>query len=790
MPEAVRGFILQPTYRIEAGRPVVHLFGRLEDGQSFLIRDDRQEPRFWIEARDAERAAPATAVSERPVRTADDPERRTPAGAPVQRVILTRPQDTPPLRRRLQDDGVVCYEADVRFAMRYLIDRGIRGTLGIQGRSRRGKRVDRVFENPEIAPADWHPTMSVLSIDIETDPRAGRRSRAELAWAQHVLSIALHGCGTSEVLLFTPGDLETPSGAEGVDTEAELLERFRRRLTELDPDVLTGWNVVDFDFPVLIRRAQALDVPLDIGRGPGQAQHRRGRSRQQASQISIPGRVVLDGIALLRGAFVKMDEYSLEAVAQEVLGEGKTVTGRHRAAEILHMFREERERFVEYNLTDARLVGDILEKLDLVELTIERSRLTGMPPDRVASSIAAFDFLYLSELGRRGVVAPSVDSSREVEDMAGGHVLEPVSGLYRNVLVLDFKSLYPSLIRTFQIDPLGFVAAPQPGDDLIRAPNGAHFRREPGILPGLLDELFPRRARAQRDGNRIAAYAIKILMNSFFGVLGTPVCRFYNPAVANAITSFGRELLLWTKSRIELDGLTVLYGDTDSLFVETGEGDEGRALELGRELCEALNRDLGEHIARIWRVESRMEIELERLYERLFLPHVRHGTRGARKRYAGLVRENGERSVVFTGMEVVRCDWTDLARRMQRELYALLFRDEPVEPLIHDRVAALRDGRHDDELVYRKGLRKDPDEYTSTTPPHVVAARKMSTKPGRRVAYVMTIAGPEPAAERANDFDYEHYVDKQIRPIAEPVLDLFDLEFAKVIGDDSQMELF
>jgi DNA polymerase-2 len=773
MSQRARGFILQPTYRIESGRPIVHLYGRLEEGGSFLIRDDRLTPHFWIRQSDGARAAELGA------RVGGEPDRTTLAGAPATRVEVAKPSDTPPLRNRLNAQGIPCFEADVRFAMRYLIEQRIRGTLAISGRSHQGRGVDRVFENPDVEPADYVPELSVLSIDIETDPRA-----------QHVLSIALHGCGASEVLLFSPADLETPDGAIEARTEADLLRRFEARVRELDPDIITGWNLVDFDFPVLIRRAEALEVGLEIGRGAGGARRQRGRYRQQSSQVSIPGRVVLDGLVLLRGAFIKMDDYSLEAVAQEVLGRGKTITGRHRADEILLMFREERERFVEYNLNDAALVTEILDELDLVRLTIERSRLTGMPPDRVSASIAAFDFLYLSELGPRRIVAPSVDSSRPAEATAGGHVLEPLWGLYRNVVVLDFKSLYPSLIRTFQIDPLGYVATPAPGEDLIRAPNGAHFRRRPGILPGLLDDLFPRRERARAEGNEIAAFAIKILMNSFFGVLGTPACRFYNPAIANAITGFGRELLLWTKRRIEREGLRVLYGDTDSLFVETGEADHAAARQRGVELCGLLDRDLGRHIADTWGAESRLEIEFERLYDRLFLPHVRHGTRGARKRYVGLVTDGGEASVVFTGMEVVRRDWTELARRMQRELYERLFRDQPVDELVRRRVAELREGAHDDQLVYRKALRKDPDEYTSTTPPHVAAARKMRGEPGRRIAYVMTIAGPEPARERAHDFDYEHYVDKQVRPIAEPVLDLFELDFAKVIGDDAQLELF
>jgi DNA polymerase-2 len=773
MDREAHGFILQPTYRIEAGKPVVHLFGTLDGGQSFLVRQSGYVPHFWIRESDADRArgfgaGPLTATG----KVTMDRE-------PVVEVDVPTPPDTPELRNRLQNVGIPCFEADVRFAMRYLIDQGIRGSMRISGRSHKGKRVDRVFENPRLTPASFQPELSVLSFDIETDPKA-----------QHLLSIALHGCGVSEVLLFSPADLPTPNGAIGASTEAELLKLFCQRVLELDPDVMTGWNIVEFDFPVLLRRAEALDVPFEIGRVPGATRQQRNRYGRQNAQISVPGRCVLDGISLLRGSFVKMERLSLEFVAQEVLGRGKLVTGRNRAEEIVRMFREDRERLVEYNLSDARLVTEILDELDLMELTVQRSLLTGMPPDRVASSIAAFEFRYLTELARRDIVAPSVIPNQEVEGMGGGHVLEPISGLFDNVLVLDFRSLYPSLIRTFHIDPLGYVAEPSPEEDLIRAPNGAHFRRQPGILTQLLDELFPMREQAQRDGNGIASFAIKILMNSFFGVLGTPACRFYNPEIANAITSFGRELLLWCKRRIELDGLRVLYGDTDSLFIDTGASDADEAQAVGVRLLETLNRDLAEHIHSIWQVESRLELEFDKLYLRLFLPHVRHGTRGARKRYAGLVRRDGEERVVFTGLEVVRTDWTDLARETQQGLYERLFRDQPVEEFLRGRVAALRDGRLDAQLVYRKVLRKRLDEYTSTTPPHVAAARKMSERPGRRISYVMTIGGPEPAEERQNPFDYEHYVAKQVRPIAEPVLEHLGLDFDKVVGDDAQLELF
>jgi len=770
-----RGFILQPTYRIENGRPIIHLHGVLEEGAPFLVRDDRPIPGFHIRAADAvaARRLGAKIVDEAPPRTSM-------RGEPVVRVEVPAPPDAPRLRDRLIDAGITCFEADVRFAYRFLIDRGIRGCLTIDGPARR-QGGTFVFDNPDLAPADWSPTLSVLSIDIETDPDASR-----------VLSIALVGCGASEVLLLLPQGASPPHDATPFASEGELLSAFEARVLSLDPDVLTGWNVIDFDLSVLQRLAAKAGIALRIGRGADPLRIQPSRGPRQGAQAVMPGRVVLDGIDLLRGAFIRMESYGLNAVGHAVLGEGKTIAGTDRAEEILKTWQDDLPRFVEYNRNDARLALRILERLRLVDLAVRRSRLTGMPPDRVAASIASFDFLYLSELSRRRIVAPSVSGAadEDAEPGEGGHVLDPVPGLHRNVLVFDFRSLYPSIIRTFQIDPLGLLPDDSSEEDPIVAPNGARFRRAPGILPRLLDDLFPMREAARRAGDAAARQAIKILMNSFYGVLGTSACRFSDPALANAITSFGREILLWSKEQVTQRGFQVLYGDTDSLFVASALADPVEAVALGESLVASLNDELVRHIRDTWRAESRLALECDRLYLRLLLPAVRHGTAGARKRYAGLVQSEGGPQIVFTGMEAVRRDWTDLARRVQREIYERLFGDRPVEDYLRQVVAEVREGRHDDLLVYRKSLRKPLEAYTVSTPPHVAAARRMSKRPGWVIRYVMTTMGAEPASERVAPIDHEHYVQKQIRPVAEPVLTLLGLDFDTTIGDATQGSLF
>ena len=855
------------------------------------------------------------------MRNLDATDRRTLHGAPVHCVRLHHPGDTPAIRGRLHHAGIATYEADVRFAYRYLIDRGIKSALRIHGtarplesetpdappmaRPRFDERTLRrslpsggaapvmrrdtaqlpepdpqpvgpfmgssyeqliagappelegthesqplagpteappvagsqgglqqavrqsgaraatpnsgelgmvldtvVFDEPEVQPARWTPALTTLSLDIETDPKA-----------QRLLSVALWGCGAREVLLLCPdaaARAACPAAAIPCDSEAELLTMLCRRVRALDPDVVTGWNIIDFDVPVLIRRAAELRVPLELGRAPGEVRQRgesrkRGgagngtRPRRFSDSIFIPGRVVLDGIRLLRAVSYRLDSYSLENAAREILGEGKTLGGVDHVAQIMYTFRREPERFVEYNLTDARLVVDILDKLGLVPFTAERSALTGMPPDRVGSSIAAFDFLYLSRLHTHGVVAATVGAERragtgegtghgngtEPVPMHGGHILKPRPGLHEDVLVFDFKSLYPSIIRTFQIDPLGLIRVQSAvhggaGGEVIEAPNGARFRRRRGILTELLDELFSSREKAKAAGNTIASNAIKVLMNSFYGVLGTSACRFSHPLLANAITSFGKHFLLWAKRWIEQRGLTVLYGDTDSLFV-AGSGGAG-----GAALAQRLNADLAQYVAATWRVKSYLEMEFETCYERLLLPSVRGGGRGATKRYVGLT--GGK--LQFTGMEVVRRDWTALAHEVQRELYRRLFDDEPVEEYLRAVIGEVTAGRRDAQLVYHKSLRKDADDYRARAP-HVVAARKLAaSRPGEPLSlrgvidYVITVEGPEPAAERAHRIDYEHYIERQIRPVAEPVLAISRRDFGEVRRNERQLELF
>ena len=783
-----RGLILQASYRVisaSPGRriPVVHIYGRLESGDTFLVRDDRQRPHFYVRDADAGRARALRAPEPQPT------DRRSIAGDPVSRLELETPQDIPGLRDRLHAAGIETFEADV-MVCRALFDRSRR-----QGRMRNrwelgtGRRHrPGVFERG-YRPCSVDVRPRVLSFDIETDLEGDR-----------LLAISLYAPGIDEVLIVDEGDRPMPDFARRCSSERAALDLFCARVKELDPDVLTGWNVIDFDLAVLQRIAMRLNHPLLLGREPrhsplGAQGGGLFRQRPGLDSWSFGARWHRPPCEGLSCAWMSIHSMPwrarCSASGKAVVGDTSATASGKSSTTIVTI--SPRSRALRAHRCASRL-PNIGTASNLIRLACARvADPPGMTPDRVAASIASFDFLYLTELERRAVVAPSgrSDEARTHPAQQGGHVLEPAAGLHRNVWVFDFKSLYPSIIRTFNIDPLSYVEQPLPHADLIRTVSGA-FAREPAILPRILDELFPRREAAKKAGDGVASHAIKILMNSFYGVLGAPACRFYNPALVNSITGMGRELLLWSKAWFESAGFTVLYGDTDSLFVDSGAADPDVARERGRELAAALNAELDRHIFGRWRVASRLELEFEKLYLKLFLPRARQSTRGASKRYAGLLGGAAAESVEFVGMEVVRRDWTALAKQVQRELYHRLFTDQSVDAYLADVVHKVRNGDLDSALVYRKNLRKGADEYTATTPPHVAAARKSIQAQGRLISYVMTTAGAEPLDNVRHPLDrnLDDYVVKQVKPVAEPVLETLGLDFERVIGDRRQLDLY
>jgi len=692
---------------------------------------------------------------------------------PVIGVYASRYKQLTALERTLRDHGIKLYEADIRPPERYLMERFITATVQTEG----GHVSGSVIHNCKLKPApDYRPTLKMVSLDIETSAYGD------------LYSIALEGCGQRQVYMLGATPAEPPQvdfDLEYCAAPRQLIERLNAWLARHDPDVIIGWNVVQFDLRVLQKNADKFKVPLALGREGKAIEWREHPGKQDYWFAPVPGRVVLDGIDALKAASWLFPSYSLENVAQSMLGEGKEIGDDYdKMAEIERRFQEDKPALATYNLKDCELVTRIFHKANLLAFMIERATVTGLQADHLGGSIAAFSHHYLPRMHREGYVAPNVgDISGSASP--GGFVFDSKPGLYDSVVVLDYKSLYPSIIRTFLVDPVGLIEgeAAEDKSTLVEGVNGTVFSREKHCLPAITTELWKQRDAAKRAKNEPLSTALKLLMNSFCGVLGASECRFFNPRLVSSVTLRGHQMLKQTRQLVEARGYDVIYGDTDSIFIWLKkEHPNDEALAIGAELAEYINNWWRTMLKEKHGLDCHLEIEFDTHYQKFFMPTIRGTDMGSKKRYAGLIiNGKGEEEVIYRGLEVARSDWTPLAQQFQQGLFLRIFKDQPYQEYVREYARKTMSGAYDDLLVYRKRLRQPLEEYKVNVPPQVRAARiadeynQSQQRPlryqnGGWISYVMTTGGPEPLEVVRSHIDYEHYLTKQLQPIADSIL--------------------
>jgi len=764
----MKGYIVYATYRTINNKPVVHLYGRLENKESFLAKVPFT-PYFFIKEKDLEKAQGLAATDHEKSKLTDF------KGIKLAKIIAIKPSDVPTLRKKYEEEDITTYESDIRFVQRFYMDHDILGAIELDGKFTKGNKINRIYENPGFKAVDAYDVkLSVLAIDIETDK-----------WGKQVFSYSMVGNGTSEVHIINEREVE---GATVYHDEESLLRSFADRVADLDPDIITGWNVIDFDIQVLHKRFKHYNIPFTLGREKDESRVKIQHDFFRDSSVTCVGRIVFDGISLLKQAYLSYRDFKLDTVAEAVLGERKIQLEADFWDRFTEIIKTDPERVVAYNLKDSELVIKILNKLKLIELMIKKSLITGMQLDRVKGSVASLDSLYLRRAKKAGYICYNSRFGDRTERIKGAYVMDPQPGIYDWVGVLDFKSLYPSIMRTYNIDPIAFAKGGP-----IKAPNGATFADGMGVLPEIIEMLWQERDKAKKEKDDTKSHAIKIIMNSFYGVIANPSCRFYSLDMGNAITSFAREAIKETASLIEKQGFHVLYGDTDSVFVDMKTDSNESSKKLGRKISDKINLYFDKKVKDAYNRRSFLELEFEKVFKMLILPKMRGGQTGAKKRYAGLLTTNGKEEIKVTGMEIVRRDWTDLAKEVQWELLNRVFHKKEVADYVKNICERTKNGEFDDKLVYRKSLRKDLDAYVKTTPPHVKAARMLPKLSGSTIEYYITINGPMPlelVKQKKTKLDYEHYLEKQIKPIADSILSLFDQSFDELVNSKGQKKLF
>ncbi|MDM0027369.1 DNA polymerase II [Variovorax saccharolyticus] len=771
LPTEFKGFILTRRWRDVAAGTEIEYWLATDAGPRKVVLSSRTSVAF-VDAKhrksvEAQLAAmPGMELRELPLKTFQQ--------APVVGVYAKHFRQLGQLARALRDQGVALLEADVRPHDRFLMERFITAGVLVEG-----GRTDRFsIVDCKLKPApDFRPVLQVVSLDIETSQD------------EELYSIALDGTGERVVFMLgePPPEPGEPLGFSLIHcpTRKAMLEQLNDWFERNDPDVIIGWNVIQFDLRVLQKAADSCGAQLLLGRERRPIDWRTHPGKQGYLFAATPGRVVIDGIDALKAASRSFPSFSLEAVSQELLGEGKAIGDEYdKMAEIERRYQEDKPALALYNIRDCELVLRIFDKAKLLQFMIERAHTSGLQLDHLGGSIAAFSHHYLPRMHRLGYVAPNVG---EIPSKAfpGGYVMDSKPGFYDSVVVLDYKSLYPSIIRTFLVDPVGFVEGSNASDSamVVKGPGGTAFSRQKHCLPEIVTTLWRARDEAKRVRNESLSQALKLLMNSFAGVLGAADCRFFNPEVVSAITLRGHEMMKLTRTFVESRGYEAIYGDTDSIFIwlkRTLSNEEAHAIAA------SLVNDINDWWTRVLREDhglaNFLEIEFDTHYKKFFMPTIRGSDVGSKKRYAGLsVDAAGKEEMIYRGLEMARSDWTPLARQFQEGLLSRIFQGEPYKEFVTDYAQSTLAGRKDDLLIYRKRLRHRLDAYQVNVPPQVRAARIADEYNGRVnrprqyqrggwIRYVMTLNGPEPLETRHSRIDYEHYLTKQIQPIADAIL--------------------
>ncbi|NRB43138.1 MAG: DNA polymerase II, partial [Pseudomonadales bacterium] len=653
----------------------------------------------------------------------------------------------------LKEIDIETYEGDIRLHERFLMERFIHAGFEFTGELIKPETSSyREYQQVKIRTCDYQPQnhkISTASIDIE----------CSLYGELYSIGIDYISTDKKQQIVLMIGDAKQHPESEPyihwLADEKALISQFCLKLCQLDPDIIIGWNVINFDWKLLLKRAQLHGVAMNVGRDKSPARWRNHAKEVNQGFIHIAGRVVIDGIDALKQATYSFPSFSLDHVANALLHKGKAIDHvDNRVDEINHDFHHNKPKLANYNLQDCILVSEIFVKTQILDFLIFRSQLTGLAIDRMGGSVAAFTNLYLPQLHRAAYIAPNLPKDGGLAS-PGGYVMSSKPGLYKNVLVLDFKSLYPAIICTFKVDPMGLIEGLKNPDTAIEGFKDALFSREQHFLPDIIEDLWSQRDKAKRDKDTARSTAIKLIMNSFYGVLGSGGCRFYDTRLASSITLRGHHIMQQTARWIEQQGFEVIYGDTDSTFVLLDENLSAiEAQRIGKQLAEKINQQWSKKLQQDYQLASYLEIEFETHYSRFFMPTIRGAETGSKKRYAGLIKHSDKEEIIFKGLESVRSDWTTLAQDFQKTLFQHVFHDQNPSQYILQTVKSLTAGELDGQLIYRKRLRQKLSLYQKNIPPHVKAALKadainqQSGKPLQyqdkgTISYVMTTAGAE-----------------------------------------------
>jgi DNA polymerase, archaea type len=771
-------FVIEGSYQTVDDGVVVELFGRTREGLATVARYYGFRPYFVIAEPTAEDRARLGADPEI-LEVRDISVWVAGKDRPAIHVTLHRPWLVPQYRdqyRRKGDEASVL-ACDIPFVHRFLYDKHLGLTVSFEAEEeppevRARYTVPNVLRivptEKDIRPAEaFRPSLRVLSFDIENAIRE-----------RTIFTI----CGVVE-----GGGGERRTFRLGDANERNILEEFVRIVEREDPDVITGYNIGGYDIPLLLERTTAVGLPdLLLGR-------ERSAPREMGERLwKVTGRIVADAWWAARRELRPKQE-TLQYVARTLLGDSKLdVDRRNIAAEWLR----DRDRVMEYCEHDADLALRILLRLRSLEKAADLATVARLPLEEGLNGRTSLfiDAMLIPRADEEGVGVPPSHRTGRDNPIEGGYVHAIRPGIYRWVVVLDFKSMYPSIIIARN---LCFTTLSPEGTTV--APSGARFLSpevRKGIIPKILGDLLADRDRFRQAGRsaetpELRVYydglqnAVKVLMNSFYGVLASSFYRFTNKDIGSAITAFAREAITSIIKELETDGHEVVYSDTDSVFVRSPTA----SLEGAREF--------GEAIARRFTHEG-VTFEFQSVFEAFF-------SHGAKKRYVGRTAWPREETIV-RGYESRRTDAFEFQSEALNEVFDLVLKGDTDGAVRRSRELVQAAREHQvpvERLVIARSVRAESEYNASTRDalPFLRVFRQLQKEgydviPGMKVAWIVTNSRVSPQEVEpwiegrpfTKEPDWEYYADRVAQTLAR-VTEVFDWDAAALLRGSHQQRL-
>lgn len=706
--------IIEEIEKWDAGvRPVMHILGRSAGGTRVHLRVHGTNPYFYVPADEYEQDIDD---DDKVIKT--EKGHRNQHGEHMVKIYTRLPGDVPKLRDRYNH-----YEADILFPNRFLIDSGIEGSIKIPRSWATPEPTDILVE--DLEDGNYDESSRICFADIEVDDEEGFPDQ-EVA-SREIISITAYDSYLEDyqIFLYHPEAPDVGHEKAKVRTfldEKRMLKEFSRYIKSREFDVITGWNFDDFDSRYIVNRFEYLKKMEDKDNVSKNDISPLGSAYDDGwFGAKVKGLAVFDLLKAYKNLqFTDLDSYSLEDVAQEELGTGKI----QRTRSLHHVWKNKPQTLVDYNVKDVELTVKLDEEQDIIKFYEEIANYVGGRLAEVIDPSKAVDIKLLRAVHDEYVVP----SSKNVQGggFEGAEVFDPITGVRENVIVLDLASLYPMSMKTLNAGP----TTKDSGGD-VRAPNGVTFTTDKeAVVVEIIDEMLEERERYKRlrdkhptDSKQYEIYdrkqtAIKVVMNTLYGVLGWSRFRLYDKDVGSAVTATGRAVIKFTEEIVNEMGYEVIYGDTDSVMLELGtDYDKEEIIEIGHELEERINEAYDEFAKQELNADEHFfEIEFEKLYRRYFQA-------GKKKRYAGhIIWKEGKEvdDVDIVGFEFKRSDYSKIAKEIQQEVLDTIVRGgglEEISEYVRGKIEELKSGDiNQDEFGIPSSIGKAFDDYENKTP--------------------------------------------------------------------------